>query len=115
MTKRNSRGLAVLIAGLCAGGSTLADGPSLPDRLSGLLNDYTPASVNGGPYEMRGEWSLDLHRRSETADFSAAMNMETSDWGVSKGIVEMSAPAIAASSTWIGWRMLATSTSVESP
>ena len=96
MTKRKSRGIAVLISGICAGSSTLAvagDQPSLPNRLVGLLNDYTPASVNGGPYEMRGEWSLDLHRRSETADFSAPMHMETSDWGISKGIVDPNDPA----------------------
>ncbi|HEX7236161.1 MAG TPA: hypothetical protein VF405_04305 [Gammaproteobacteria bacterium] len=95
MTKRKRRGIAVLISGILAGGSTLAvagDGDTLPDRLSGLLNDYTPASVSGGPYEMRGEWSLDLHGRSGTADFSAAMNMETSDWGVSKGIVDPNVP-----------------------
>ena len=92
---RDSRGLAVLIAGICAGGSTLtsaADQPSLPDRLSGLLNDYTPASVSGGPYEMRGEWVLDLRGKYGTADFSAAMNMETSDWGITKGIVNPDEP-----------------------
>jgi hypothetical protein len=98
MTKRNGRGIAVLLSGLCAGGMASAaagDQPSLPNRLSGLLNDYTPASVSGGPYEMRGEWSLALRRdrESETADFSAAMNMETSDWGISKGIVDPNDPA----------------------
>jgi hypothetical protein len=95
MTKRNSRGIAALISGICAAGATLAvaaDQSSLPDRLSGLLNDYTPASVAGGPYEMRGEWSLDLDGRSGTANFSAAMNMETSDWGITKGIVDPNDP-----------------------
>jgi hypothetical protein len=98
MTKRNGRGIAVLLAGICAGGIApvaAGDPPSLPNRLSGLLNDYTPASVNGGPYEMRGEWSLALRhdRDSETADFSAAMNMETSDWGISKGLVDPNDPS----------------------
>ena len=95
LAKLDSRGLAVLIAGICAGGSTLtlaADQPALPDRLSGLLNDYTPASVTGGPYEMRGEWVLDLRGKSGMADFSAAMNMETSDWGITKGIVNPDEP-----------------------
>jgi hypothetical protein len=53
----------------------------LPEHLSGLINDYTPSTVKGGPYEMRGTWSLNLHERSGTADFAAAMNMETSDYG----------------------------------
>lgn len=96
MTKRNSRGIAALISAMCAGGLTLAVGADdesrLPNRLSGLLNDYTPASVSGGPYEMRGEWSLDVHGRMGTADFSVAMNMETSDWGITKGIVEPNDP-----------------------
>jgi hypothetical protein len=95
MTKHNGRGIAALLAGICAGASALtlaADQPPLPDRLSGLLNDYTPASVTGGPYEMRGEWVLDLRGKSGMADFSAAMNMETSDWGISKGIVNPDEP-----------------------
>ena len=86
MTKSKRRGIAVLISGICAAGSTLAvavDPHALPDRLGGLINDYTPGSVKGGPYEMRGEWSLDVHRKSGTASFSAVMNMETSDSGVS--------------------------------
>ena len=64
MTKGERRGLAVLIFGICAGSvATLAaadDRDVLPDRLSGLLNDYTTGTVTKGPYEMRGEWALDL-------------------------------------------------------
>lgn len=48
-------------------------------HFSGLLNDYSPAAVKGGPWEMHGQWALDLHRerRSESfvADFSAEMTM----------------------------------------
>ncbi|HET6628520.1 MAG TPA: hypothetical protein VFG91_01970 [Woeseiaceae bacterium] len=102
MMKRNSRGIAVLMSALCAGGATLAaadDPRPLPDRLSGLINDYTPGSVNGGPYEMRGEWSLDLHHGSGTASFSAVLNMETSDWGISKGIVDPDEPSTRAAHT----------------
>lgn len=50
-------------------------------HLSGLINDYSPSTVSGGPYEIRGEWSLDLNR-SGTADFTADLNMETSDYGI---------------------------------
>lgn len=92
--RKNSRSVAVLLAGLCAGGSVNAgDQSPLPDRLTGLLNDYTPGTVKGGPYEMRGDWSLDLHGRSGKASFSLVMNMETSDWGVSKGLVNPDDPS----------------------
>ena len=45
-----------------------------PMHFSGLINDYTPATINGklvGPWEMHGTWSLDLKGRSGLADFSA--------------------------------------------
>jgi hypothetical protein len=50
-------------------------------HFSGLINDYSPSTVSGGPYEIRGQWSLDVNR-SGTADFSADLNMETSDYGI---------------------------------
>ena len=53
-----------------------------PNRLAGLINDYGPTSVSGGPYEMRGPWTLDIHRWSATADFTVVLNMETSDYGM---------------------------------
>jgi hypothetical protein len=49
-----------------------------PAHFSGLINDYSPATVKGGPWEMHGQWTLDLHRQwdgNETADFSADMTM----------------------------------------
>ena len=52
-----------------------------PVRFSGLINDYSPSTVAGGPYEIRGEWSLDI-QKSATANFSADLDMETSDYGV---------------------------------
>jgi len=52
----------------------------------GLINDYSPASVKGGPWEMHGTWSLELHERTGTADFSAAMTM--SDYAVTEGVVD---------------------------
>jgi hypothetical protein len=73
-------------------GCARAGEPPLTEHLNGLINDYSPASVGGGPYEIRGEWSLELNHGSVTADFSAAVNMETSDWGISKGTVDPSDP-----------------------
>lgn len=62
-------------------------------HFEGLINDYSPSTVKGGPYEIRGKWSLDLHGESGTADFSAAVNMETSDYGIMEGIVDPTEPA----------------------
>jgi len=50
-------------------------------HFSGLVNDYSPSTVSGGPYEIRGQWSVDVNR-SGSADFSADLNMETSDYGI---------------------------------
>ena len=52
-----------------------------PVRFSGVINDYSPSTVAGGPYEIRGDWSLDLQING-TANFSADLNMETSDYGI---------------------------------
>lgn len=52
---------------------------SLPQHFSGLINDYSPASGVGGPWEIRGEWSLNIDDDTGTASFSAALNMEHSD------------------------------------
>ena len=52
-----------------------------PVHFSGLINDYSPSTVSGGPYEIRGEWSLDVVPGG-TANFSADVNMETSDYGI---------------------------------
>jgi hypothetical protein len=53
-----------------------------PIRFSGVINDYSPSTVAGGPYEIHGDWSLDM-QRTGTANFSADLNMETSDYGIS--------------------------------
>jgi hypothetical protein len=50
-------------------------------KFKGSINDYSPSTVAGGPYEIRGEWSVDV-QRTGTANFSADLNMETSDYGV---------------------------------
>jgi hypothetical protein len=48
-----------------------------PVHFSGLINDYSPlsATVKGSPWEMHGQWSLDVHEESGTADFAADMTM----------------------------------------
>lgn len=46
-------------------------------HLSGLINDYSPlsASVKGSPWEMHGQWSMDVRPEWGTADFAADMTM----------------------------------------
>jgi hypothetical protein len=66
--------LLLLVSGVCA----LAQ-DRRPVHFAGLINDYSPATVKGGPWEMHGQWSLDLHGEWDKADFSAAMTM--SDYG----------------------------------
>jgi len=48
-----------------------------PLHFSGLINDYSPlsATVKGSPWEMHGQWSMDVHPEWGTADFSADMTM----------------------------------------
>lgn len=63
-----------------------------PDRhFTGLINDFTPSNVTGGPYMMNGEWTMDIRHTlggGEVADFTIFMNMETSDQGINEGIVD---------------------------
>jgi hypothetical protein len=58
----------------------------------GVIHDYSPSTVSGGPYEMRGEWSLDV-QRTGTADFTADLTMETSDYGTSDATADPANPA----------------------
>jgi hypothetical protein len=51
-------------------------------HFKGVIHDYSPSTVSGGPYEIRGEWSIDIER-SGTANFTADLTMETSDYGIS--------------------------------
>lgn len=53
---------------------------STPRYFSGLINDYTP-QTGGGPWEIRGAWSLTLNHNG-TADFSAELNMTHDDYWV---------------------------------
>jgi hypothetical protein len=78
------RSMAVLV--LAAGVGALAQNWT-PERFadkffSGQINAYSPQTATtgtGGPYEIRGPWSLRLKRDGTKADFSAAVNMELSD------------------------------------
>jgi hypothetical protein len=72
--------------GLCGIALTVAVGHTWAQELrrvhfGGLVNDYSPSTVSGGPYEIRGKWSLDIDR-SGTGSFTADLNMETSDYGI---------------------------------
>jgi hypothetical protein len=64
--------LFLLVAATCA----LAQ-ERTPVHFAGLINDYSPlsTSIKGSPWEMHGQWSMDLHPESGTADFSADMTM----------------------------------------
>jgi len=74
--------LLLLVSGTCA----LAQERSSV-HFSGLINDYSPASVKGEPWEIHGQWSMELHREWDTADFAADMTM--SDYGkTSEGAVD---------------------------
>jgi len=76
--------IAVLL--LAAGTGALAQTPNHM-KFSGVINDFTPASISpGGPWEVRGPWSLVVKGKYDRpdckADFSAALTMERSDLGV---------------------------------
>jgi len=83
--------VAILMSGVGFGAlnQALADEASrLPAHFTGLISDYSPAPAGSGPWEIRGKWWLDLSRDSSTADFSAAVTMETSDGGIPLGAVD---------------------------
>jgi hypothetical protein len=62
-----------------------------PTHFSGLINDYTAVAGGTGPWEVRGPWDLKLHEESSTADFSAAVTMELSDFSLSGSNISASA------------------------
>jgi hypothetical protein len=62
--------LLVLVSATCA----LAQ-ERRPLQFSGVFNDYSPSTVKGGPWEMHGQWSMDLHPEWGTGDFYADMTM----------------------------------------
>jgi hypothetical protein len=66
-----------------------------PVHFGGLLNDYSPLSANvaGSPWEMHGQWSMDLRPDRGRADFSADMTM--SGFGTTaEGAVDPTQPLV---------------------
>src|ERR1700757_509838 len=64
-------------------------------HFSGLINDYSPlsATVKGSPWEMHGQWSMDVNPERGIADFSADMTM--SGYGkTSTGAVDPTQPVV---------------------
>ena len=49
--------LFLLTASVCSMGQT-----PTPTHYAGVLNDYSPfdSTIGGSPYEMHGQWSVDL-------------------------------------------------------
>jgi hypothetical protein len=78
--------LLLLISGTCVLGQERKT-----MHFSGLINDYSPASVTGGPWEMHGQWTLDLRREwrgewTTSAEFLSDMTM--SDYGTTAGVAD---------------------------
>lgn len=75
-----------LVLAVAMGASAQDPPPRMHFR--GLINDYTPQTdpttgkALGGPWEIRGSWSLQLLGDSGTANFSAALNMTHSDYWI---------------------------------
>lgn len=65
-------------------------------HLSGVINDYTPPDPNikGSPYEMHGQWSMDVDPERGTADFAADMTM--SDYGTTNGVLDATKGGVGA-------------------
>jgi hypothetical protein len=75
------RTVRFIAAMVLVGAGALAQAPKHM-TLRGTINDFTPQTPVGGPWEVRGPWSLMVEGRSGKADFSAAVTMERSDLGV---------------------------------
>jgi hypothetical protein len=72
------RNTGLLMLTVTAG--VLAQTPA-PTQFSGVINDYTPSTSSpAGPWEMRGPWTLTLNGDGSTADFTATLTMELSDY-----------------------------------
>ncbi len=54
--------MLLLVSGTCA--MAQDHGPA---HFTGVLNDYSPSTVKGGPWEMHGQWTLDLRARNGAA------------------------------------------------
>jgi hypothetical protein len=69
--------LLLLLSATCALAQNGLAERRKPVHFSGLFNDYVPLSptISGSPYEMHGQWAMDLHPEWGTADFAADMTM----------------------------------------
>jgi len=86
------RGLSLLLLVSAVDGFAQARRPL---HFSGLIYDYSPlsATVKGSPWEMHGQWSMNVHSEWGTADFSADMTM--SGYGkTSMGTVDPTQPLV---------------------
>jgi hypothetical protein len=84
---RLGRHAVVLMLGVTTG--VLAQTPPLPAQFSGVINDYSPSTTTPmGPWEMRGSWSLTLNGAAGTANFTAELTMELSDYTRNSGNVD---------------------------
>ena len=65
-----------LALGVVSGSAAIAQTP-LTVHFSGVINDYVPLNptVKGSPWEMHGQWTLDLNRMTNTANFAADLTM----------------------------------------
>lgn len=46
-----------------------------PNRLGGIIDDFTPVLDTSGPWQLSGQWTLKLKGNGGSGDFSAALNM----------------------------------------
>lgn len=73
--------LALFVVLACLG----AFAQSATVKLSGVINDYTPSNVTpAGPWEIRGDWSLQYKTAVAQANFTAALTMVRSDYWVTQ-------------------------------
>lgn len=72
--------LCLLVLALGAARAQSHDNNIVPEHFTGIISEYSPSNVPGGPWEVRGKWTLDIH--GAFADFTGDVVMETSDYGV---------------------------------
>ena len=67
-------------AGLALGARAQSHDNAIPQHFTGVISEYSPSNVPGGPWEVRGKWTLDIH--GGYADFAGAWRayLERIDW-----------------------------------
>jgi len=79
--------LLLLVSGTCA----LAEERG-PNHFSGVINDYTLSNVAGGPYEMHGQWAMDLYQQWGTTDFTADFSADMTMAAITTALVTVATP-----------------------